>query len=87
MTTGHDPPVFASIVEGQGEEAALRNLLYHILVAQQSAIYPEVLRPWRISKETVDQPAFSNLINVPLARSRSPSFNRFCREVERLLSA
>ena len=38
-------------------------------------------------KETEHQAAFSNLINVPLARQRSHSFNRFCREVARLLSA
>ena len=38
-------------------------------------------------KETDDQPAFSSQIDVPLARQRSQSFDRFCREVERLLTA
>ncbi len=38
-------------------------------------------------KETRDQAAFSSRIDVPLARRRSQSFNRFCREVERLLAA
>lgn len=38
-------------------------------------------------KERIDQPAFSSRIDVPLARSRSQSFDRFCREVERLLAA
>jgi hypothetical protein len=38
-------------------------------------------------KETVDQASFSSCIDVPLARQRSQSFDRFCREVERLLSA
>lgn len=37
-------------------------------------------------KETGDQAAFSSAIDVSLARSRSQSFNRFCREVERLLT-
>lgn len=36
--------------------------------------------------ETGDQVVFSGIINVPLARQRSHSFNRFCREVERLLA-
>ena len=38
-------------------------------------------------KETTYQAAFSSAIDVPLARSRSQSFDRFCREVERLLRA
>ena len=37
-------------------------------------------------KETADQASFSRLINVPIARQRSISFNRFCLELERLLS-
>ena len=37
-------------------------------------------------KETEDQPAFSSFIDVSVARQRSPSFDRFCREVERLLT-
>ena len=38
-------------------------------------------------KETRHQVAFSSIINIPLARRRSQSFDRFCREVERLLQA
>ena len=38
-------------------------------------------------KEARHQAAFTSVINVPLARSRSQSFDRFCREVERLLTA
>lgn len=38
-------------------------------------------------KETQHQAAFSTVIDVPLARQRSQSFDRFCHEVERLLSA
>ncbi len=34
-----------------------------------------------------DQVRLTTAINVPLARQRSQSFDRFCREVERLLSA
>ncbi len=41
----------------------------------------------RSYKETSDQASFSSRIDVPLARSRSHSFDRLCREVERLLSA
>ena len=37
-------------------------------------------------KETFDQASFSSRINVPMARQRSLSFNRFCLELERLLS-
>lgn len=36
-------------------------------------------------KETSAQASFSSAIDVPLARQRSHSFNRFCLEVERLL--
>ena len=36
-------------------------------------------------KETSDQASFSSVIDVPLARQRSRSFNRFCLELERLL--
>ena len=38
-------------------------------------------------KERQDQVRLTTAIDVPLARSRSQSFDRFCREVERLLSA
>ena len=41
----------------------------------------------RSYKETVDQASFSSVVDVPLARQRSQSFDRFCREVERLLAA
>ena len=37
-------------------------------------------------KETIDQASFSSCIDVPAARRRSQSFDRFCREVERLLA-
>ena len=37
--------------------------------------------------ETDDQAAFSSLIDVPLARQRSRSFDRFCLELNRLLSS
>lgn len=36
--------------------------------------------------ETDDQPALSARLDVPLARQRSRSFDRFCREIERLLA-
>ena len=37
-------------------------------------------------RETRDQASFSSTIDVALARQRSHSFNRFCLELERLLS-
>ena len=37
-------------------------------------------------RETSDQASFSSVIDVPLARQRSQSFNRFCLELERLLA-
>ena len=37
-------------------------------------------------RETSAQASFSSAIDVALARQRSHSFNRFCREVERLLA-
>ncbi|MFN0095783.1 MAG: DUF4276 family protein [Dehalococcoidia bacterium] len=36
-------------------------------------------------KETTDQPALAALFDIDLARSRSDSFDKLCREVERLL--
>lgn len=36
-------------------------------------------------RETSDQASFSSVIDVTLARQRSKSFNRFCRELERLI--
>lgn len=50
MNAGGDPLVFASIVEGQGEELALRTLFYKILEAIQDVTYPQIQRPWRIPK-------------------------------------
>ena len=38
-------------------------------------------------RETADQASFSSVIDVPLARQRSQSFNRFCLELERLLAS
>ena len=193
-------PIFAAIVEGEGDETALRPLIYHIIASSGGVVYPTVMPPYRVhwgtmvnrpddlayyaqmalseagnaarllvlldadgqcpaelgprllqqlevrfpsapvsvtvadweyeswfiaSAEAIaasvnveaiievpqniesihdtkgwlrrnvlmrkynprrDQAAFSARINVPLARSRSQSFNRFCREIERLLS-
>ncbi len=58
MTMHYNPPVFASIVEGQGEELAFRILLNKILTAQQAETYPDILRSWRVPKGTmVGRPA------------------------------
>lgn len=40
----------------------------------------------RSYSETDDQASLSARIDVPIARSRSQSFDRFCREIERLLT-
>jgi len=37
--------------------------------------------------ETVDQPALTAIFDIQLARKRSPSFDKFYREVERCLLA
>ena len=193
------PPVFASVVEGEGEEAALRPLIHHIITSNNGLVYPKIMPPYRAHwgslvntpgeleryaeralrecgptarllvlldadglcpadlgpsllrrlasrfpnfpvsvnvadweyeswfiasaeaiakhvgsdaifevphnveciraakgwlesnilnrryRETSDQASFSSVIDVPLARQRSHSFDRFCREVERLL--
>ncbi len=50
MTPDLEPPVLASIVEGQGEELALRTLFYKIFEAHHVETYPLILRPWRIGK-------------------------------------
>lgn len=38
-------------------------------------------------KETTDQPALAAIFDIALARGRSDSFDKFCREVERLIGA
>ena len=53
MNAVGDPLVFASIVEGHGEELALRTLFYKILEAIQVDTYPQIARPWRIPKGTM----------------------------------
>jgi hypothetical protein len=37
--------------------------------------------------ETLDQPALAAVFNLESARQRSPSFRKFCRDIERLLEA
>ena len=41
------PPVFASIVEGHGEVAALRPLIENIIANNDGAVYPRIMRPVR----------------------------------------
>ena len=43
-------------------------------------------RPGAAYSETVDQPAFANKFDWRLARRRSPSLDKLCRELARLLS-
>lgn len=38
-------------------------------------------------KETVDQPKFSSEMDLKLCRSRAPSFDKLCREIERMAKA
>ena len=40
-------PEIATIVEGHGEEAALRPLIYHIIASNSGLIYPTVRPPYR----------------------------------------
>lgn len=44
------------------------------------------MEPERDYRETVDQAAFASQMDLQLARRRSPSFDKFYREVTRLLS-
>ena len=41
------PPVFASIVEGEGEEAALRPLIENIIASSAGAVYSRIVRSYR----------------------------------------
>lgn len=41
-------PVFAPIIEGHGEEEALRVLIYTILAAAESNAYPLIVAPYRV---------------------------------------
>jgi len=41
----------------------------------------------RAYSETLDQPALTALLNIQAARRRSASFDKCCREVERLFLA
>jgi hypothetical protein len=47
------PPLVASIVEGHGEEEALPKLLYNIVLAVQPALYPIVLPPHRVPRDSL----------------------------------
>ena len=44
------PPVLASIVEGDGEVAALRPLIENIIVSMAGAVYPRIMRSHRIHR-------------------------------------
>lgn len=46
-------PTFASIVEGEGEETALRPLIYHIIASSGGVVYPAVMPPYRIHWGTI----------------------------------
>lgn len=41
-------PIFAAIVEGEGEEAALRPLIHHIIASGEGKVYPTVMPPYRV---------------------------------------
>jgi hypothetical protein len=36
-------------------------------------------------RETIDQPAFAGVLDLDLARGQSPSFDKFCREIEKII--
>lgn len=56
-------------------------------IRNAKAHFKSLMKSGHHYSETLDQPSFSNAIDLLLARERSPSFDKFCREVERLLSA
>ncbi len=47
------PPLIASIVEGHGEEEALPKLLYNVVLAIRPALYPIVLPPHRVPRDSL----------------------------------
>lgn len=44
------PPAIASLVEGEGEEVALRPLINNIIGSAGAAVYPRVLHPRRLPR-------------------------------------
>jgi hypothetical protein len=68
----------ACIVEGHGEVQALPLLR----AAKEWLGAKRVGRPY---KETSDQAAFTAVFDMKAAREKSPSFDKFWREAERLL--
>ena len=46
-------PVIASLVEGRGEEGALRPLIHNIITSAAGAVYPHILRPRRMHRGTM----------------------------------
>jgi hypothetical protein len=44
-----------------------------------------LMEPGAAYSETLDQPALTDVFDVALARRRAPSFDKLCREFERLL--
>ena len=97
-----DNPASVNVADREYESwfiASSESIAFHVGSDAVFAVPPNIERTrnakrWlsrnvlgRSYKETDDQASFSSIIDVPLARQRSQSFNRFCREMERLLVA
>ena len=82
MSDSWVPPTIASIVEGDGEVAALPKLLHRIA----AEIGVTNLRTERPNKETVDQAPLASIFDLKAARENSPSFDKSYRDVTRLLA-
>ena len=50
------PPVFAPIIEGQGEVIAFRNLINKVLAAYEATLYPTISDVWRIPRSAIVNP-------------------------------
>lgn len=82
----------APIVEGHGEQqSAIRTLITRVWTEIAGGEYVHVLRPIRRPRAHLvnptellrDQPRLTAAMDLFLCRSRSRSFDKFCRELER----
>jgi hypothetical protein len=78
-------PMIASIVEGEGEVTALP--------VPGEPEKPRDCKGWLTAhrvdgqsyRPTTDQAALTAIFDISTARRNAPSFDKFCRDVERLL--
>lgn len=86
----------ASIVEGHGEVFALPKLLHRLAAELPTVDLRTPRRPWRCPRGSLTAPngiergrveaALTSAFDISQARKHSPSFDKFCRELQELLS-